>query len=49
MTLGVEHLQGDEVLREGIQIVNTVILKDKSTRYLFFLLSPSLLTNDVLR
>lgn len=29
MTFGVEHLQGDEVLREGIQIVNTVILKDK--------------------
>lgn len=27
MTLGVEYLQGDKVLREGIQIVNTVILK----------------------
>lgn len=29
VTLGVEYLQGDEVLREGIQIVNTVILQEK--------------------
>lgn len=32
VTLGVEHLQGDEVLREGVQIVNTVILQRKDNR-----------------
>lgn len=40
MTLGVEHLQGDEVLREGIQIVNTVILKDKERALSFFSAFP---------
>jgi hypothetical protein len=29
VTFGIEHLQGDEVLREGVQIVDAVILRSK--------------------
>jgi len=50
VTLGVEYLQRDEVLRESIQIVNTVILKKKKhSFFLSFFLLASHLTNGVLR
>lgn len=35
VALGIEHLQGNEILREGLQIVDTVILKHEDEGYTF--------------